>query len=174
MQTRYYRAPVTEVWARSGISQTELCGSGIGTIPHHSPEPEQCPHLPPQGIRKLNPPDFWIPTLLSSSSWGASGRMWDRWIVWLCGGGQGSQFTFACVTVAEPYLHTAKSWSVWAWYSLLASPWWLPETSPRNKDLQSPGDSLRPYLIELICCKMLFQWVSLIGSWQVEADCKVS
>ena len=52
------------------------------------------------------------------------------------GSGRGEIF-FPSQTSADPSLHMAKSWSLWAWQTLLVSPWWLPETMIPYKDVRT-------------------------------------
>ena len=154
-----------------------------------------------------------VQTLLKSSR-GSSGKLEEHqgntgkgWVVWLLA----KPFFSSHAPPVPPFLHRtlsphSQSWSVLAWWTLLALPWWFPETLSHHKGPQALAGSSWPWCtlrillsglwlstgtkIECVSTwwtalaptwwlsenlshttyvlQRLFQWLSLIGRWQVE------
>lgn len=65
---------------------------------------------------------------------------------------------------AEPTLHIAKPWFVWAWWTLLALPWWICDTWPHYKDPWGHGI----WRLMLVNPESIAQWPQIQHWWGVQ------
>lgn len=120
-----------------GVSMTEFCSFGVGPFtPLSYTKPNWCLPLIESTIPTLQAPVAPFSWLFMTPPYPGLSRIWDRQSCVALGQGH---LYFSCQPRQGSPFHTAKSWSIGAWQTPLASLWWLPVTHLTTKVCEHPG-----------------------------------